>query len=56
MCNGCKYFHDGVCEFLLQPETCDQFDLGDKFEEEQGKIPMLAHTAAGSKEESYNRR
>lgn len=35
MCQGCKYYKDGICEFLLLPESCDEFDLGDKF----GKDP-----------------
>jgi len=56
MCIGCKYFQDGACEFLLQPETCDQFDLGDKFEEEQNKIPVLAHTIAWGEEEPCKQR
>ena len=57
MCVGCKYNHNGSCEFLLLPESCDQFDLGDKFikesenrcieesedrcEEEQDKTPTF---------------
>jgi len=41
MCVGCKYNHNGACEFLLLPESCDQFDLGDKFEQEQDKTPAF---------------
>ena len=39
MCNRCKYFSNGACEFLLTPETCDEFDLGDKFEDNPAGLP-----------------
>ena len=39
MCIECKYFRNGACEFLLTPDTCDQFDLGDKFEDNKIELP-----------------
>ena len=39
MCIECKYFRNGACEFLLTPDTCDQFDLGDKFEDNKSVLP-----------------
>lgn len=42
MCVRCKYCQNGDCEFLLLPETCDEFDLGDKFDEkEEDKIKAM---------------